>query len=96
MSGCSLEKVRASKCSRVSFRDLVGSLSGGVDDLETFGIEVAIFGVSLKFFQESEEFSGRFLGVSSSIEWLGELPTVWNFLVIVSICYCDLLLYHAF
>ena len=67
-----------------------------MDDLETFGIEVAIFGVSLKFFQETENFSGRFLGIPSSVEWLGELPTVWDFLMIVSICDCDLLLDHPF
>ena len=96
MSCCSLEKIRAPKRSWISFRDLVGPLSRSVNDLETLSVEIAIFGVSLKLFQEPEEFSGRFLGIPSSIEWLGELPAVRNFFVVVSIRYCDLLLDDTF
>ena len=96
MGGCPLEKIRTSECSRVPLGDLVGSLGSGVNDLEPLCIEVAVFGVSLKFFQEPEKFSCCFLWISSRVEGLGKLPTVRNFLVIVSIRDCDLLFDNSF
>src|SRR5438876_8814168 len=84
MGGCSLKEVRASKCSGVAFRDLVGSLGCGVYYLEPLRVEIAVLGVRLKLFQEPEESSGRLLRISSGVEWLCKISTMWNFFVIVT------------
>ena len=49
-----MEKVGASKCSGVAFRDLVRSLGSGVYYLEPLRVEIAVFRVRLKLFQEPE------------------------------------------
>jgi len=91
-----LEKVGASECSRVAFRDLVGSLGCGVYYLEPLRVEIAVLGVRLKLFQEPEESSSRLLRISSGVEGLGKISTMWNFFVIVTIRYRDLLLDYSF
>ncbi len=96
MGGCSLEKVRTSECSRVSFRYLIGSLGCGVYYLELLGIEVPVFCVCFKLFQEAEESSGCLLRKSPSVEGLSEISTMGNFLVIATIRYCDFLFDYSF
>src|SRR5439155_19980256 len=92
MGGCSLEEVRASKCSGVAFRDLVGSLGCGVYYLEPLRVEIAVLGVRLKLFHEPEESSGRLLRVSSGVVCLCKISAMLLFFVIVLICYCVILI----
>ena len=66
-----MEEVRASECSGVAFRDLVGSLGCGVNYLEPLRVEIAVLGVRLKLFQEPEESSGRLLRIPSGVEGFG-------------------------
>ena len=91
-----MKKVRASECPRVSLRDLVGPLSRGMNYLESLGIEVAVLCVCLKLFQEPEESSSCLLGISSRVEGFGEISTMWDFFVVVSVCYCYLLFDYSF
>jgi len=91
-----LKEVRASKCSGVAFRNLVGSLGRRVYYLQPLRVEIAVLGVRLKLFQEPEESSGRLLRISSGVEWLCKISTMWNFFVIVTIRYRDLLLDYSF
>ena len=96
MGGCSLEEVRASERSGVTFRDLVGPLGRGVNYLEPLRVEIAVLGVRLKLFQEPEESSSCLLGISSRVEGFGEISTMWDFFVVVSVCYCYLLFNYSF
>ncbi len=91
-----MEKVRASECSRVSLRDLIGSLGRGMNYFESVRVEVAVFCVCLKLLQEPQESSSYFLGISSSVEGFGKISTMWNLLVVVSICYRHLLFDYSF
>ena len=91
-----MEEVRASERSGVTFRDLVGPLGRGVNYLEPLRVEIAVLGVRLKLFQEPEESSGRLLRISSRVEGFGEISTMWDFFVVVSVCYCYLLFDYSF
>ena len=64
--------------------------------LEPFSIQVTVFGVCFELFQQPEEAPGGFLWESSGEPWFGELSPVWDFFLVVSVCYGLFLLDYSF